>query len=383
MNKSLRYVLISASIAAATQAAPFMAIGDGAELFATGVLGVRADDNVLLGADVPGSEKDGDIIFDIAPGLELVFGKNAQMQGALTLSHTFSNYIDHGELDTNLFNGDFVSKYDDGKMKLGFNASFHELAQNTVDVRPQNGRLVRRDIFNAGVNSEVTVTEITAVGVGLNYNSEDYKRNNFVDSDTLTVPVNFYYKWTPKVDLSLGYQYRSYEADGAGAFDSTDHFFSVGARGEFSPKLTGRVAVGYTERRFDRAESRDLIGVDASLAYEVSPKTTWQFGVTHDFGTSPTGQQQKNLVINNLLTNKLSEEWSLTGGLSYRAIRYDFNQSASNRTDDYWEGTLGASYIVNANARLSFVYLYRTYQSDLRLSEFDNNVFSIVANLRY
>jgi polysaccharide biosynthesis protein VpsM len=377
MNKTIRLALISASIAAVSQAAPFMAVGDGAELFATGVIGVRADDNIYLSKSATS-----DVIFDLTPGLELDFGKNAQLQGSLTLADDFSLYTDHSNLNTNLFAGDFVSKYDDGKTKMGFNAGYHELNQNTVDIRPgvNGGRLIRRDIGTAGANGEVGISEITAVGGAINYSHENYHPAGYVDSDTLTVPVNFYYKWTPKMHLSLGYQYRNYSVKSGPAVDSNDHFFSVGARGEFTPMLTGKVAVGYTKRNLDVGGDSSLVGIDSSLAYEFSPKTTAQFGLTNDFGTSATGAQQKNLTANVLVTTKLTEEWSANGGVSYRRIQY------TGRTDDYWEATVGASYIMSANVRLVGAYVFRTYSvGDSRLSgsEFDNNVFSIAANLRY
>ena len=386
MNKTIRLVLISAAVAATSQAAPFMAVGDGAELFATGAIGVRFDDNIFLSSGSATAPKDSDTIFDLTPGLELDFGKNSQTQGSLTLADTFSNYTDHSGLNTNLFNGDFVTKYDDGKMKLGANVGYHELNQNTVDIRAINGKLVRRDITNAGANGEVGISEITAVGAALTYSHENYHPSNYVDSDTLTVPVNFYYKWTPKLDLSLGFQYRDYQAKNNLAADSTDNFYSIGARGEFGPKLTGKFAIGYTQRRFSGSTlgNQDTVGLDSSFAYEFSPKTTLQFGASNDFGTSPTGQQQKNLTANLSVVTKLTEEWSLNGGVSYRGIRYyGSSVSSFNRTDDYWEGTLGASYILNANIRFVGAYVYRTYDTDLAGSGFDNNVFSIAANLRY
>ena len=79
MNVTLRTTLVSAVLAAAVQAAPFMAIGDGAELFLTGKLGVRSDDNVLLA-----NRAESDLIFEFAPGVDLTFGKGAQLQGVLS-----------------------------------------------------------------------------------------------------------------------------------------------------------------------------------------------------------------------------------------------------------------------------------------------------------
>jgi hypothetical protein len=370
MNKSIRLVLLSAAAAVACQAAPFVAVGDGAELFATGVLGVRADDNILLANS---ARKISDIILDITPGLELDFGKNAQTQGSLTLADAFAVYTDHSKYNTNLFAGNFVTRYDDGKMKLGFNAGYNELNQNTPDVRG----LVRRDVASAGANGEVGVSEISSVGAAVTYSHENYHPANFVDSDTLTVPINFYYKWTPKTDLSLGYAYRDFQANNL-AEDSTDHFFNIGARGEFGPKLTGKFAVGYRTINYAKSSSQHAVGLDSSFAYELTPKSALQFGATNDFGTSPTGGKQRNLTINALVTTKLTEEFTANAGVSYRSIHY-----IAGRTDDYWEGTLGGSYIINANIRLVGAYVYRNYNTDLVGSDFTNNVFSIAANFRY
>jgi len=398
MNKTIRYVLISAAAAAVSQAAPFLAVGDGAELFATGVLGVRADDNVLLASGQRGSPEKDDIIFDVVPGLELDFGKNAQWQGSVTVQETFNRYVDNKDLDADLFSGDLVTKYDDGKAKANFNVGYHALNQNTADVRGTvDGRLVRRDITSAAASGEVVISEIASVGAGLTYSHENYHPINYVDSDTTTLPINFYYKWTPKLDLSAGFQYRNYQVQNRGDLralnptvdpraigpNSQDYFYNIGARGEFTPKLTGKVAVGYTQRKTSYFPNRDLLGVDSSLAFEVSPKTTLQAGLSNDFGTSPQGEQQKNLTANLLASTKLTEQWSANAGISYRGISYGSTATRGGRNDDYWEGTLGAAYVLNANIRLVGAYVYRTYKSDLASSEFDNNVFSIAANLRY
>ena len=355
-----------------------MAIGDGAELFLTGTVGVRSDDNIFLS-----SNKESDVIFDINPGVEVTFGKNAQVNGALTLVDAFANYSSNSSINTNLFSGDFNSAFDDGKLKLDFATGFHELNQNTVDVRPTGpvGGLIRRDAFSAHGSAEAEVSQVTAVAVGLDYVHTNYKRAGYGDSDDYTMPINFYYKWTPKVDLSAGYRYRDFQT--AVGSDSTDHFFNVGARGEFTPKLTGKFAVGYLERRLQKGASENTIGLDASLTAALTPKTSLQLGAANAPDTSPQGLQQKNFSLNGVLTTNISDQWSVNGGLSYRAIDYQATATAAGRTDDYVEGSLGATYTVNAYARVVGAYTYRHNSSDISSSEFTNNVFSVAASFRY
>lgn len=366
MKNFLRIALIAASTFSVGRAAPFLAVGDGAELFLTGAVGVRADDNVFL--DQSGTD---DVIFDLTPGLDLTFGKGSQLQGSLTTGVAFSNYSDNSNLNTALFSSNFSSRFDDGKLKAGFNLSFNELNQNAPDIRG----LTRRDAFATGGNAEVEISQKTSIGAAVNFDHQNYKRAGYTDSDSLTIPVNFYYEVTPKLDLSAGYRFKDYQVD-IGP-DSVDHFFNVGARGEFSPKLTGNFSVGLGTRELSPGGSKNMLGLDASLSYELTPKTSLQFGASNDFGTTPQGQQQKNFSLNSSLNTKLTEEWSVNGGLNYRATNY------GTRTDDYWEASLGAAYIVNESVRIVGAYVYRNYVSVLSTSEFSNNVFSVSANLRY
>src|ERR1035437_10982868 len=95
-----RVTLVWLSLSSIVYAAPFLAVGDGAELFVTGAVGVRADDNIFTAANAQS-----DTIFDIAPGAEITFGKDSALQGALTLVATFRNYSSNSNLNTNLFSG--------------------------------------------------------------------------------------------------------------------------------------------------------------------------------------------------------------------------------------------------------------------------------------
>jgi hypothetical protein len=359
-------------------AAPFLAIGDGAELFATGVVGVRADDNIYLS-----SKKSSDTIFDLNPGLTLTFGKNADLKGSLTLIDAFANYADNSKLNTNLFSGDFAASFEDGKSKLGFNLGYHEQNQNTVDI----GNLVRRDQFVTGGTGEVEVSQLLSVAVGASYDHTNYKRDGYGDIDLLTIPIDVYYKWTSKTDVSFGYRYRSTQAQKAK--DSADHFLSVGVRGEIGPKLTGRMAVGLAQRELASGApivaqksgfvsgSKTTPGLDATLAYAHSTKTSATISASNDFNTNPTGSQQKNFSLGTQVSSSISPEWTINGGVSYRNIGY------YTRNDDYWETQLGANYTINSMVRLTGGYAYRKNKSAVTAAGFTNNVFTISGALRY
>lgn len=375
----MKTVITSAAVLSAlcitASAAPFLAVGDSAELFITGVAGVRSDDNVLLS-----STKKSDVVYQLAPGLDFVFGNNSLTKGHATYKLTSDRYTDHSTLDTNLSSWDFVTNYDDKKLKVDFNAGFDQLSQNTVDTAVLNGDgLARRDVFTGNLDSEASLTDKSKVGVGVNYVDTNYLKKGFDDSKITTVPVNYYYEVTPKVDMSLGFRYRETELDSG--INSHDAFYNVGARGEFTPKLSGDVAVGYTQRTFNKGiKSENTPGLDSSLTYTASEKTSVRFGISNDYGVSGTGATQRNMSYNFGVQNKFSEEWSAGVNLSYRSIAY---LGTGARTDKYFEGSANVTYVINQIVNISGSYTYRNNDSVLSGSSFNNSVFALAANFRY
>ena len=361
-----RLCLAGLALGPIAYAAPFLAIGDGAELFVTGMVGVRADSNIYTVLNATS-----DTIFDISPGAEITFGKDSNLQGALTLVDAFSNYSSNSQLNTNLFSGDFRAGYNDGKMKLNLSTGFHETNQNSADIHG----LTRRDISTLGGNGEVEISQITSAAAGLNFTHSKFKRTGYATSDDYVVPINFYYKWTPKVDVSVGYQYRNYQTT-IGP-DTKDNFFNVGARGEFTPLLSGEFNVGSTTRSFSTGGSQSMLGLSAKLNYAITPKTSLQLTSSNSPDTSPQGIQQKNFSLGGTVTSNISDQWSVRGGLSWRAIDY------GTRTDDYYEGNLGATYVLNTYVNFVGSYVYRHNQSVIASGVFSENVFSLSANLRY
>lgn len=354
-------------------------VGDNAEIFLTGTLGVRADSNIYMS---PSNTED--TILDFNPGVQLVFGNTSVMKGSFSLSESFSVYTEHDDLNDELLSTSANTSYDDGKTKLNFNASFAEVNQNSVDTRPFGGDfLIRRDVFNIGALGEVSVTEKSSVALGVQYSQNSFELGGFSDSEVVTVPVNYYYEITPKVDLSLGYRYRD-RSESIG-FDTKDHFLSVGARGEFTPKLTGQFAVGVTQRSFShkvaRRDDEELLGLDSSLTYAASPKTSILLGVSNDFDTNSQGNQQRNFAVRASSTTAVSSDLSVTALIAYRAI--DYYQATPARIDDYLEGQIGATYIVNENVSLTGALAYRSNGSDLATSDFDGTVLSLAASFRF
>ncbi len=370
MKKSISILALSLAAATVAFPAPFLAVGDGAELFLTGTLGVRSDNNLFL---TNTGEVD-DVIIDINPGFELTFGKGSLTQGSVSFTESFARYSQNSGLDTELASLKFNTNYDDGKSKFTTNASYDELNQNTVDVRGNN--LARRDVTALGLDAELSASAKSKVGVGVSYENIDYKRAGNRDSTIVAIPVNYYYAVSEKVDLSLGYRYRSTEV--AVTPDSKDHTFSVGARGEFSPKTTGSVSVGVGNRSFTGTRGdEDILNLDAGLDIALTAKSSLNLTASNDFGVSGSGEEQKNFSLGAILRGNVSDQLSLNGGVNFRQI--DFY----TREDSFSELKLGFDYIVSTIVTVQGGLTYQSNDSGSAGGDFKSSVFSLAAKFRY
>jgi hypothetical protein len=372
MNQSIvRIAIVAAAASISAKAAPFMAVGDNAELFVTATAQAQFDDNIYLDA----TNEVNDTILSFTPGVDLVFGKGSVTKGNAYYREEIRRYSDNDNQNTELSNLGVRGTFDNGVTKADFNAAYAQVAQNDNDIKA-TGLIVRRKLTNLGARSEFAFSEKTSFSAGLNYDKTNYGPSTYSDSDIWTLPLDVYFKATPKLDWSAGYRYRNSELSGSG-IDSKDHFLNVGARGEFSPKLVGQLRAGFTRRSFDKGGSDTQFGLDGSVSYAFSEKTSYRAVISNDFGSSGTGDSTKNFTLGLNATSKISEQWSLTGGLNYRKIDY------STRSDDYVEGLVAVSYNLNSMVNFGASYTYRDNNSTLSAAEFTNNVFSFGANLRY
>lgn len=367
MKKQIASLVLASSLTLGASAAPFLAAGDGAELFLTAMVGVRADDNIYLSNTALD-----DTVFDINPGIDFQFGKGSQTSGSFKVVESISRYSDNDQLNAELLSVNFNSNYDDGKTKFNVAASFAELNQNTYDVR----NVTRRDATNIKLGGEVSVTEKSSVAASVSYAKTDYKPTvGYSDMKVTEIPVDYFYELSPKVDLSLGFRYR--DTDNQTSVDSQDYAYRVGFRGEFTPKVNGSLAVGFGTRELDRGGDDNLLDLQGNLNFLLTEKTTLQVNASNDFGNSASGAEQKTFSVGGNLSSKVTEQWTLRAGATARKLDY------YTRKDDYMEFTLGADFKMNDYVTVIGTYAYRQYDSVLAGSDFEGNVFSIAANLRY
>ncbi len=354
----------------ASTASAITKVGESAELFITGDITARTDDNIFL---TDGAEVD-DTIFSVAPGLKLTFGQGAQTKGSFQIAETFTRYLDNDSLDDELLSSAFNLAYDDSKLQLDFDAYYRELNQSTRDVR--GNTLINRDTLGASLDTQISVSEKSSTGLGISWDDTDYDSRAYSDLEEITVPFNYFYAISEKVDLSAGFRYR--QSSVSIGSDSKDYYYNIGARGDFTEKFSGSFSIGYNQRSPEVGDDETGVGTEAEFEYAATAKTSLGFSIINDYTTSAEGLSQKTFSLSPSVTTKFSAQWEGSLGLTYQTIEY-----FSGREDDYTDGRVSLAYIINDNARLTAAYNLRSNDSDLRGANFDNSIISLAAGLRF
>lgn len=378
MKNTARSLIVLGCFGSSAVAAPFLAVGDNAELFVTADAMASYNDNILLGSSA--NEED-DVVLTFRPGFDLQFGKDSLLKGNVVATGTFTSYADNSELNNQLFGIGANSIYDNGNLVLRANVSFDELDQPTVDV--SGPTLVERNVTVARINGELALSEKISVGSGFSYVHTDYRTSGYTDQWNYTVPVNVYYELTPKVDVSAGVRYSHIDLEnGQNEFD--DFYYNVGARGAFTPKLSGSFSVGYTTRSArETSNPSGSVGADASLDYAYSDKTQLSLLLGRNFNNSAIGESYENSQITLRAVSAITPDWRLNASVTYRQLDYT-NNASTDRKDDYIEGSVGATYIINNHLTAGLAYTYRDLSSDDPAArEFKNNVVTLSLSARY
>lgn len=369
-------------IAGGVTAAPFMAVGTSAEVFVTADLTISSDDNVTLGSNtlLPGQTAASnpvrdDTVWRFSPGVSYEFGKNALISGKLAYVEHIDTYSDNSDLDTSLSNLTFNAQHDDGSSTTSVSASYVQVNQNTVDVRLPG--LSRREISSVGIDHEMELSAKSSLMFGVDWKDTDYAKTSLEDATVTSIPLRYYWEYSPKVDLSFGGSYRRNESDSS-ASSSDDFLLNVGARGDFTAKLSGFVRVGLVDRSLDSGVNRSSLNMSSDLNYQYSEKTSFNVGMGNDFGNSGSGENQENFDMFVGFRSNLSPEFTFTGRLSSREIDY-----FSRGKDDFLQASLGGEYTVNEYFQLHGKFNFQDNDSGAAGGDFDNTVFSLMAKLRY
>ena len=171
-----------------------------------------------------------------------------------------------------------------------------------------------------------------------------------------------------------------------GLNDSKDHFFSVGARGDFTAKLSGQVRVGVDRLKFDSGGSTNQFGLGASLTYAYSPKTSFELSASNDYRSSALGTAQKVFSTGLAGHFALTPQWSAQARASFDSTRYLTDRPTdlvNGRRDDFYVWDFSVTYAWTANVAFNLGWVFRKNASTDDRVDFDNNVVSVSVSAQY
>lgn len=371
-------ILLSAfsifTFGAVTTASPLLSIGDHADLFFELSGSVAYTDNLTL------DENDtiDDVRFVVDPGLALEFGRGlTNVNAMLNVRNNITRYVDNTEFDADLWNITASGNYRSPRVSIGGSAGYVEKQQNQSDVNAQRTLITQERLFGEG-DLRYTLSQKTKLGVGGAVSDTSYDGGNNLERTTYTVPVNFFYELTPKLDATAGFRYRLTDVDGG--VNTDDYFYNLGLVGDLTQKFSTTFRVGYQDRKFDSDRKSDgTLSLISTSDYDFSPKSTFRLLLDRDFATGGSGstieRTSARLTWFYLFTPRLNG--NLTG--SYTLSDY----VGSFREDDTYMARVGGQYMLNEYWNLDAFYIFRDNDSNAALQSFTENFFQVGASLRY
>ena len=364
-----------------SNAAPLFSLGDNADVFFNLQTGVKADSNVTAAA---ANERD-DVIFTVRPGLELDLVRGeSQADGSLIVQSTNLRYSDNEIYDAENLGVFANGSYEDVVYSFGGALSFVE--DQTTTQRIDLDGLLESETFDVSGYFRYDFTQKVGVRIGAQFTNLDYVGvfdDQLPDRETVTLPLKFFYAYSPKLDITAGFRYRNADIDNLGTVignDPEDIQFTVGVEGELLPKLVGSVDVGYQERSFQTGslDDTDTLTLAAALEYAFSPKLGLVFSANRDFESVSDGNPIESTSANFQLNYSYNEFWSISGNLG---LLYD-DFKASNREDETITLGVSGQYTPNGYLALGAIIYYANMDSN-EDRDFDKTVVEFTATLRY
>lgn len=255
-------------------------------------------------------------------------------------------------------------------------------------------RNVDRTTFYDAYNLGYVISEKTSVYLQGVHTTTDYESGiRLFDITTLRGTAGFGYQAFPKTGFFGEVYYGQTSIDPNFPSPGPPHVNFIGgflgARGNFTEKLTGAVKVGYESREFsDDTSAPSSPVVDLSLAHRLSEKTSIQlnFARLHDVSIQFERESYTANVARLSLSQALgtSGKWRASIGGSYGLFEYDTTSGSPDREYNIYSAYFALIYQIQDWLGANFSYNFDTIKSDSGgVAEYDVNRVSLGVSVGY
>ena len=378
-----------------TQASAFISIGDSAEIYIDADVSARASSN-LFRSDSKNEQEDVVVMF--SPGLELIVGRGTDLSITVNANYDISRYQDFDDLDNEAKRYAALLAYTADRLELEAQASYVE---NNSTYSPSgstniSGELIESEVVTSILDAEYELSPKFSFGLAVNKRTLEYKgvaATLAADRDKISIPIDFYYELTPKLDISIGYTPTNTEITNQPVFTNTPRpdyendqdFFNVGLRGQLTEKLNGNIKVGLRENTTKRPNlpytENDMLGVEGSANWTVTPKLISTLGGSQDFDAGGDGTTTEVTAI--YLSNNYTINSNWSSGINFKYAKRDY-AGGDGREDDTFIFGLRLSYVMNANWIFNTGYTFTDNDTNsIRSISYSDHSFDFGVSLRY
>jgi hypothetical protein len=330
------------------------------------------NDNVFFGDNVR-IARESDFITGFSPGFNLLVGDSPE--NTLKLSYAYDRFIYaiHPDLGADQHRASLYDHFEYHRFTI-VGSDRTEFLTSILGGGYGLNENVTRLINYHDYNIQYAISEKTGVYVEGQYSATDYRsgfQSELFDTDTLTGTVGFTFKALPKTSFFGEIYYgqtattpnistiKPPHADFVGGF--------IGAKGEFTPHLTGTVKAGYEVRYFsDNGPGLNAPVVSASLEQRFTEKTA----VTLNYSRRPEVSVQYSRVsyVIDAADLSLSQILGTSGRLRASAqagfdnIAYD--ELLNNRLDRILRIGANLNYQIRRWATAGLAYNFEHFSSD-------------------
>jgi len=366
----------------------------------------RYDDNIFYQGNKssPGVSAEEDFITTVSPAVNFQLGRlqgnhillSYEMDQALYARNNNQDHRDHLVSLNTRFQWNRLSL--DGNDSVQFLSGI--LGGSLVQTNTQIAR-VDRVAFLDHHRLEYGLSEKISSYVEGSYDATDYEEGTTLyDANSLRGTGGFAFKITPKIRLFGEGYYGQSAIDPNRPFNPADpssikgpHLDVaggfIGASGDFQPKLTGSVKVGYETRRFSNSsEEAASPVVEASLTGRIDDKTTAVLSYSRRSSVSvqAASQSYASDVVTAGLDRVLSSDGKLVARLggNFQNDEYEARGTFGGRNDKSYRANFALIYNIQLWLSTSVAYEFEKFvSSDRTTIDYDVNRVTVRVSVGY
>jgi hypothetical protein len=359
----------------------------------------RYDDNIFYQGNksLPGVTPEDDFITTVSPALSIQLGRTLgnhilfryQMDQAFYARNSAEDHQDHlFSLNTRIegnrlsLDGTDNVQFLTGILGGGFGPG-------------QSGQSVDRLTFLDHYRVEYDLSEKVSTYVEGAYDATDYEKGTgLFDENTLRGTVGFTFAIMPKLRLFGEGYYGQRAVDPNRPFDPKgphQDFLGgfIGASGDFHPKLTGSVKLGYESKSFsDDSSDTGSPVVDVSLTGKIDDKTTALLSYARhpSLSVQAASQSYESYLLTAGLSRMLSSNGKLVARLggSFGKDNYEDTGAFAGRDDKHYRADFALIYNIQLWLSTSIAYEFERYVSNSRtIIDYDVNRITLRVSVGY